>query len=149
MGKFSRGANLYSLQLRASFIGRNAAGLSRLVRRNTLVDHILMLPRIEWKRLTPDRACAALRRPCCNTGPDEDSNPAMILADITCNAQTTVARTAPQRGGERPVEEPPSRDLISSVEKSAPDFTVTFTEDKGGYYISGMKFAWQLDRRQR
>ena len=108
MGKFSRGANLYSLQLRASFIGRNAAGLSRLVRRNTLVDHILMLPRIEWKRLTPDRACAALRRPCCNT-----------------------------------------RDLISSVEKSAPDFTVTFTEDKGGYYISGMKFAWQLDRRQR
>src|ERR1035438_3723131 len=98
VGKFSRSANLYSLQLRASFIGRNAAGLSRLVRRNTFVDHILMLPRIEWSSTDrveaivtgpKSRVCAALRKRCCTTCPDGDSNPAMILADITCNAQTT------------------------------------------------------------
>src|ERR1035438_2313390 len=35
------------------------------------------------------RVCAALRKRCCTTCPDGDSNPAMILADITCNAQTT------------------------------------------------------------
>jgi hypothetical protein len=47
VGKFSRNGNVRWLKLRASLIGWNAASLSRLLRRNMFVDHILINPLIE------------------------------------------------------------------------------------------------------
>ena len=35
--------------------------------------------------------------------------------------------------------------LIRELETGEPDFTVTFTEDKNGFYINGRKFAMQDD----
>jgi hypothetical protein len=65
VGMFSRNASLRSLTLRGCFIGWNAAGHSRLVRRNTFVDEALILPRIEWKRFSSDRSLGLTLR-CAN-----------------------------------------------------------------------------------
>src|SRR6266852_9248157 len=34
-----------------------------------------------------------------------------------------------------------SRSMLSPLKKTAPDFIVTFTEDKNGFYINSRKFA--------
>jgi len=123
VGMFSCSANLHSLKLRAGFIRWNAARLSRLVRRNTFVDHILILPRIEWMPLSPDRSLG--------------------LALLRSNA---VAITTPQHGSEWPVERLLPKDLIASVEKSDPYVAVILNEDQSDHYISGMKFCMAIVR---
>ena len=74
---------------------------------------------------------------CVDTGPDGDPNPAMVLADIV---PRTGAGSAPKIS-ETAVK--PARDIVdlAAEQKTGPRFTVTFTEDKNGFYINGEKFA--------
>jgi suppressor of ftsI len=74
---------------------------------------------------------------CVDTGPDGDPNPAMVLADIV-----------PRSGGgsAAKISETSVKPTLNTVnlvveERAAPRFTVTFTEDKNGFYINGEKFA--------
>jgi len=80
----------------------------------------------------------ALHSRCFDTGPDGDSNPAMILADIV-SAQPSKSQARPPNG-EAPVYATFPPTVLSRVETSEPQFVVTFTEDKQGFYINGQKF---------
>jgi suppressor of ftsI len=42
---------------------------------------------------------------------------------------------------QKPVFVPGSDATLPSLEKTAPDFTVTFTEDKQGFYINGKRYG--------
>jgi suppressor of ftsI len=108
-------------------------------------DHVLVPPagRLEAIVTGPkSSAHASLRTRCFDTGPDGDPNPAMVLADLrdetpVAHKIATTLAPAPQV----PVYKPLSPKLIATVEKSVPDFVVTFTEDKKGFYINGKKFG--------
>jgi suppressor of ftsI len=90
----------------------------------------------------------ALRTLCVDAGPDGDPNPAMVLADVV------------QPGSDQPRSDQHSSDLppeqahavdgrpplykpldVEALKAVAPDFIVTFTEDKNGFYINGQKYA--------
>ena len=106
-----------------------------------IVDHALVPPagRLEAIVTGPSASAhSAFRTRCVDTGPDGDPNPAMVLADI--------------RGGSsaRPVKQKVNRDLtppeykqidLRAFETSQPDFVVSFTEDKNGFYINDQKYA--------
>jgi suppressor of ftsI len=106
-----------------------------------IVDHALVPPagRLEAIVSGPSaNAHSAFRTRCVDTGPDGDPNPAMVLADI--------------RGGSsaRPVKQKVNRDLtppeykqidLRAFETSQPDFVVSFTEDKNGFYINDQKYT--------
>jgi suppressor of ftsI len=108
--------------------------------RMRIVDHILLPPagRLEAIVIGPTGpAHAHLTSRCVNTGPDGDPNPAMILADI-------VARPAGPSTARVPASslKPDLKTVdVSAEEKMPPQFTVTFTEDKHGFYINGQKFT--------
>jgi len=113
-------------------------------RRTELVDHILVPPagRVEAIVTGPRSAVhASLRTLCFDTGPDGDPNPAMTIADITDHASPAPSKMNVSANGVQPVYKPLSSTLVSSIEESSPDFVVTFTEDKGGFYINGKKFG--------
>jgi len=74
---------------------------------------------------------------CVDTGPQGDPNPAMILADIVAKSRSQTTPRLREASREPDVK---SLDL-SAEEKVPPRFTVTFTEDKNGFYINGEKFA--------
>src|SRR5207237_373775 len=80
----------------------------------------------------------ALRSRCFDTGPAGDSNPAMVLADIV-SAARSKPQVRPALGG-TPVFATFSPTVLKRVEASEPEFVVTFTEDKQGFYINGQKF---------
>lgn len=85
------------------------------------------------------RAKANLRTRCFDTGPDGNPNPSMVLADLVdVKTDALATRTAPARM-QQPVFVPGSDATLPSLEKTAPDFTVTFTEDKQGFYINGKR----------
>jgi FtsP/CotA-like multicopper oxidase with cupredoxin domain len=86
----------------------------------------------------PADSHAALRSRCFDTGPDGDSNPAMVLADIV-SAQPPSLEVRPGLGG-APVYATFSSAVLKRVGASEPQFVVTFTEDKQGFYINGQKF---------
>jgi suppressor of ftsI len=113
-------------------------------RRIELRDHILVPPagRVEAIVTGPKAGVpASLRTLCFDTGPDGDPNPAMVLADLVDVAKSTrTIHTAPVDAGP-PVYKPLAPTLITGVESSSPDFVVTFTEDKGGFYINGKKYG--------
>lgn len=105
-----------------------------------ITDHVLLPPAGRLEAIVTGPAADTPRRlisRCVDTGPDGDPNPAMVLADIV----------------PRPTEGSPSKVAKSSLkpefktldlaaeEKAAPRFTVTFTEDKKGFYINGKKFT--------
>ena len=106
-----------------------------------IVDHALVPPagRLEAIVTGPSASAhSAFRTRCVDTGPDGDPNPAMVLADI--------------RGGSsaRPVKQKVNRDVtppeykqidLRAFETSQPDFVVSFTEDKNGFYINDEKYA--------
>ena len=60
----------------------------------------------------------------------------MILADIALRAPDTM----PRASGSSLKPDPKTLDLTAE-EKSPPQFVVTFTEDKNGFYINGEKFT--------
>jgi suppressor of ftsI len=107
-------------------------------------DHTLISPggRIEAIVNGPQPgAKVSLRSLCFDTGPDGDPNPAMVLADLVDHAQPDRTVSAARMNAPAPVYKPISSRLITRVEKSAPDFLVTFTEDKKGFYINGKKYG--------
>jgi suppressor of ftsI len=103
-------------------------------------NHVLLAPagRLEAIVTGPaPRAHSALRTLCVNTGPDGDPNPEMVLADLVHSTSHPPEQT--HAVDKRPPLYKPID--IEPRKKAAPDFIVTFTEDKNGFYINGQKFA--------
>jgi FtsP/CotA-like multicopper oxidase with cupredoxin domain len=113
-------------------------------RRTThIVHHVLVPPggRVEAIVIGPPSGSAAtLSTRCVNTGPDGDANPAMVIADVGAAQANTWMRTVPVTADPAVYKEPLPQG-IQKLEAGKPDFTVTFTEDKGGFYINGQKFS--------
>jgi len=109
-------------------------------------DHLLLAPAGRLEAIVtgpPSGTHSALRTLCVNTGPVGDPNPEMVLADLV---QPSSAQSS-SRPATEPVhaiyDRPPRFKPIDveRLKKTAPDFIVTFTEDKNGFYINGRKFA--------
>jgi suppressor of ftsI len=109
--------------------------------RKRSMSHVLVPPAGRVEAIVtgpPADSHAALRSRCFDTGPDGDSNPAMVLADIVSVPPSNV-QTLPALGG-APVYASFPPTTLKRVESSEPQFVVTFTEDKQGFYINGQKF---------
>jgi FtsP/CotA-like multicopper oxidase with cupredoxin domain len=109
--------------------------------RTRSMSHVLVPPagRVEAIVTGPSAdSHVALRNRCFDTGPDGDSNPAMVLADIV-SAKPSSLQPRPALGGS-PVYATLSPTTLKRVEASEPQFVVDFTEDKQGFYINGQKF---------
>jgi len=109
--------------------------------RKRSMSHVLVPPAGRVEAIVtgpPADSHAALRSRCFDSGPDGDSNPAMVLADIV-SAQPLSLQV---RRGDRvaPVYATFPPTVLKRVEASEPKFVVTFTEDKQGFYINGQKF---------
>ncbi len=107
-----------------------------------IVDHALVPPagRLEAIVTGPsaNAHAAALRTRCVDTGPDGDPNPAMVLADIRPGSSAPLVK----HGAKRDVRPPEYKQLdLRAFETSPPDFVVSFTEDKNGFYINDQKYA--------
>jgi suppressor of ftsI len=114
-------------------------------------SHLLLAPAGRVEAIVtgpPVRTNSALRTLCVDTGPDGDPNPGMVLADLVQPGSGLASSNYPSLDrsakharavGDRP---PLYRPVdVEPLKKAAPDFTVTFTEDKNGFYINGRKFA--------
>jgi FtsP/CotA-like multicopper oxidase with cupredoxin domain len=131
-----------------------------------IAEHYLVAPAGRLEAIVtgpPSGVPAVLRTLCVNTGPDGDPNPAMVLADLrpSSDAQesdpsTQLVRMAdlvPHRHSARAdafIEQSTTADKnkpvykhvdVNKLEHTRPDFTLTFTEDKNGFYINRQKFA--------
>jgi len=113
-------------------------------RRTKSVNHVFLPPAGRVEAIVggpPIGTHASLRTLCIDTGPDGDPNPAMTLADLVVRPHT-AARNAPSSPHEyTAVYKPVSHAQVASIEDASPDFTVTFTEEKHGFYINGKKFG--------
>jgi FtsP/CotA-like multicopper oxidase with cupredoxin domain len=113
--------------------------------RTRRVDHVLLPPAGRLEAIVtgpPQGRPTVLRTRCVDTGPDGDPNPEMILADIVPEhrASSSAHRV--------PVDHRPptyKRAHVEDLKKAAPQFVVTFTEDKNGFYINGQKYAPDAD----
>src|SRR5438309_5757471 len=109
--------------------------------RKRSMSHVLVPPAGRVEAIVtgpPANSHVALRSRCFDTGADGDSNPAMVLADIVL-APPPNLQSRPALGGS-PVYATFSPTDLKQVESSDPQFVVTFTEDKQGFYINGQKF---------
>lgn len=109
------------------------------------VDHILVSPAGRVEAIVtgpPAGARGTLSTRCVDTGVDGDANPAMVIADIG-PAQTTSPAHAVRALPGAPIYKEISAQTMKGLEASKPDFIVTFTEDKHGFYINGQKFSMQ------
>ena len=109
--------------------------------RKRSMSHVLVPPAGRVEAIVtgpPADSHVALRSRCFDTGPDGDSNPAMVLADIV-SAQPSNLQARPAHGGAT-VYATFSPTVLKRVEAGKPQFVVTFTEDKQGFYINGQKF---------
>jgi FtsP/CotA-like multicopper oxidase with cupredoxin domain len=109
------------------------------------VNHVLVAPAGRVEAIVtgpPPDAHATLRTLCVDTGPAGDDNPGMVLADLltpSSERQYLNGREAPHAVHMDP---PAYKQVgVERLKKTPPDFTVTFTEDKNGFYINGQKFA--------
>jgi suppressor of ftsI len=84
-----------------------------------------------------------LRTLCVDTGPVGDPNPGMVLADLVATGSDRSGPDSPHGQAHSIDQRPPVYKPIdvAPLKKIAPDFTVTFTEDKNGFYINGKKFT--------
>ena len=112
--------------------------------RTRLANHVLVPPagRVEFIVTgLSGQTKAKLRTRCFDTGPDGDPNPSMVLADLVdVQAGASSIRTVPA-SQLKPASAPVSDATVASLEETAPDFTVTFTEDKQGFYINGKRYS--------
>ena len=111
-----------------------------------IANHLLLPPggRLEAIVTGPLRGThSALRTLCVDTGADGDPNPEMVLADLVQPRSNRLgSNSTPKRVHAIDDHRPVYKVLdIVRLEKTAPDFTVTFTEDKNGFYINDRKFA--------
>jgi suppressor of ftsI len=109
-------------------------------------DHLLLAPAGRLEAIVtgpPPGSQRALRTLCVDTGPDGDPNPQMVLADLVQpNPDRPGANGKPKQLHAIDARPPLYKPLdVERLEKTAPDFTVMFTEDKNGFYINGRKFA--------
>jgi FtsP/CotA-like multicopper oxidase with cupredoxin domain len=109
-------------------------------------DHLLLAPAGRLEAIVtgpPSGSHHALRTLCVDTGPDGDPKPGMVLADLVQSSSDRSDSNAPPKQMRATGERPPLyKELdVERLKKAAPDFTVTFTEDKNGFYINGRKFA--------
>ena len=109
-------------------------------------DHLLLSPAGRLEAIVtgpPPGTHTALRSLCVDTGPVGDPNPEMVLADVIApsSGQSNTSTLSKQAGviDERPPVYKPVD--VEPLKKTAPDFVVTFTEDKNGFYINGRKFS--------
>jgi suppressor of ftsI len=107
--------------------------------------HVLLAPagRVEIiiQGPKPSRA-TSLRSLCVNTGADGDPNPEMVLADLDTSARESAPTHSVQAGPyDKAIYKPLPIRTRYQLERSAPDFTVKFGEDKKGFYINDRKFA--------
>jgi len=108
--------------------------------RTRAADHVPLPPAGRLEAIVTGAANGVPHRlisHCVDTGPAGDPNPAMVLADIvprsTTNSPAKAARSS---------FKPEFRTLdLAAEEKAPPRFTVTFTEDKNGFYINSEKFT--------
>jgi suppressor of ftsI len=106
----------------------------------TRVSGRVLLPpagRLEAIVTGPAAGTSRLITHCVDTGPAGDPNPAMVLADLVPRPGAGPAVKA----SEAPVKPALHTVDLSAEEKAPARFTVTFTEDKNGFYINGEKFA--------
>jgi suppressor of ftsI len=102
--------------------------------------HVLVPPAGRLEAIVTGPAAGTPRRlisHCVDTGPEGDPNPAMILANII---PLSAAATIPKISQSSLKPDVKTLDLAAE-EKAPPRFTVTFTEDKNGFYINKEKFA--------
>jgi FtsP/CotA-like multicopper oxidase with cupredoxin domain len=107
------------------------------------VDHVLVPPagRVEAIVIGPSSGSrATLSTRCVDTGADGDPNPAMVIADVGPAHYDSPMRTLPRTTSPAVYKELSSQE-IQELEVTKPDVTVTFTEDKSGFYINGRKFS--------
>lgn len=107
--------------------------------------HVLLAPagRVEVIIEGPKRrGTASLRSLCVNTGADGDPNPDMVLADLDTNLKESAPAHSVGSGQyDKAIYKPLPDRIRGRLKKSAPDFTVKFTEDTNGFYINDRKFA--------
>jgi FtsP/CotA-like multicopper oxidase with cupredoxin domain len=111
------------------------------VRRMRRMAHLLLPPagRVEFIVTGPPKGSRfALRTRCVDTGPDGDPAPAAVLADIVPGADTSPATSAVVAHAPSPGH---THAQVATLQKSEPQFVVTFTEDDDGFYINGRKYA--------
>jgi len=102
-------------------------------------EHVLLPPagRLEAIVTGPAGMPRRLVSRCVDTGPDGDPNPAMVLADVVPQSATASLAKATKSS-----VKPEFKTLdLAAEEKAPPRFTVTFTEDKKGFYINRKRFA--------
>jgi len=109
-------------------------------------NHLLVAPagRLEAIVTGPlPGAHRTLRTLCVNTGPAGDPNPEMVLADLVPPRSDQVKTDSfPQRAHAIDHRPPIFKPLdVEPLKKTSPDFIVTFTEDKNGFYVNGHKFS--------
>ena len=109
-------------------------------------DHLLVAPGGRLEAIVtgpPSGAHGTLRTLCVDTGPVGDPNPEMVLADLVSPGPNQTDVYSRSRQGRRISNRPPIYKPIDiePLKKTAPDFVVTFTEDKNGFYINGQKFS--------
>jgi suppressor of ftsI len=111
------------------------------------IQHILLAPAGRVEAIVtgpPAGARSSLRTLCVDTGVDGDPNPAMVLADLDeVESETIPSSSTPTHhlSSTKAVYKPLPRHLIASVEKGAPQYVVTFTEDEHAFYINGKKYG--------
>ena len=109
-------------------------------------DHFLVAPAGRIEAIVtgpPAGAHRTLRTLCVNTGPAGDPNPEMVLADLGLpeSGQFNADSLSPPAHAidhRPPIYKPLD---VEPMKKLAPDFVVTFTEDKNSFYINGRKFS--------
>jgi len=111
-----------------------------------VTNHLLIAPAGRLEAIVtgpPPGTHTALRSLCVDTGPVGDPNPEMVLADLVPPSSGLTASAAPRGQAHAIDDRPPVYKPVDvePMKKTAPDFTVTFTEDKNGFYINGRKFA--------
>ena len=106
-----------------------------------VADHLLLAPagRLEAIVTGPRAGShASLRTLCVDTGPDGDPNPQMVLADLVQHGPAASHLDSHALDRRPPAYKPVN---FGPLKTSAPDFVVTFTEDKKGFYINGSKYS--------
>jgi len=105
------------------------------------MKHVLVPPAGRVEAIVtgpPAGSHATLRSDCFDTGPDGDSNPGMVLADVVSAKSLTPPAHYTVHGAPVHIVFPPA--LLKRVEAVKPQFVVNFTEDKQGFYINRQKF---------
>jgi FtsP/CotA-like multicopper oxidase with cupredoxin domain len=105
-------------------------------------DHLLIAPAGRLEAIvtgSPLGIHSALRTLCVDTGPDGDPNPEMVLADLV--QLPNAGRELQHLHASHSPRAIYKAINVEALKKTEPDFTVTFTENKNGFYINGSKYA--------